>query len=350
MKNFDYDLFIQKVIEKLYEIDNLDQKKFKDCKDGVEFENIVLEAVTAVKNEYDFEYEISYEQGSHRFPDIVVDFGDFGKYGIEVKCSTDIKKNNWTINGNSILGSTKDKEVKETYIIFGKPLKHEFKAREYKKCIKDIRVTHSPRYLVDMELPEGNDFFTSTGIDYVNFSSSENRIDLITEYYRKEGKTAWWVSQNTSATVIFWSTLEKAEKAKIISQGFVNFPEVIIGDYKRFGEWLAVSQGIVTNSLRDIFSASGRVEFMLDSETAIEYPHVFIVLKNHIKKIKQILREFGSDAKTVEELHQYWEFIDRKFNKKEELFLQWKSVLNNQLKNKYPSEYNNMEKFINKLV
>ena len=35
----------------------------------------------------------------------------------------------------------------------------EFKCRPYEDCLSDIAVTHSPRYLINMELTKEQDYF-----------------------------------------------------------------------------------------------------------------------------------------------------------------------------------------------
>ena len=77
------------------------------CRSGEDFEVCVRDAVEAVLVREGIHAEIQYEQGSHTFPDIVLVFDNGDKYGIEVKSSTSTGRS-WKINGNSVLGSTKE--------------------------------------------------------------------------------------------------------------------------------------------------------------------------------------------------------------------------------------------------
>ena len=83
----------------------------------------------------------------HKFPDILAE----KYYGIEVKSTV---SDSWTSTGSSIVETTRIKDVEDIYMLFGKlggdvP---QFKCRPYQDVLYDIAVTHSPRYLINMEL------------------------------------------------------------------------------------------------------------------------------------------------------------------------------------------------------
>ena len=84
-----------------------------------------------------------------RFPDIVAN----KYYGVEVKST---KENRWTSTGSSIVETTRIENVGDIFMLFGKlggdvP---QFKCRPYQDVLYDIAVTHSPRYLITMELKQ----------------------------------------------------------------------------------------------------------------------------------------------------------------------------------------------------
>lgn len=106
-----------------------------------------------------------------RFPDIVAE----KYYGIEVKTT---KENHWTSTGSSIVETTRVKDVDDIYMLFGKlggdvP---EFKCRPYEDVLCDIAVTHSPRYLINMELEKTNTIFSKMGTTYDEFRLSPDNI------------------------------------------------------------------------------------------------------------------------------------------------------------------------------
>ena len=81
------------------------------------------------------------------FPDIIAE----KYYGVEVKST---KSDHWTSTGSSIVESTRDVNVEDIYMLFGKMggKVPEFRCRPYEDVLYDIAVTHSPRYLINMQL------------------------------------------------------------------------------------------------------------------------------------------------------------------------------------------------------
>jgi hypothetical protein len=250
------------------------------CKSGDDFELRVVDTVGNVLHELRIDAIIHHTPGSHSFPDIVIEF-DLGlKYGIEVKSSSGSKSKGWKINGNSVMGSTRDPDVIETYIIFGKTAKTmlEFKARRYENCVANVVVTHSPRYLIDMELEDGETFFSKSKIDYTALTTSENPIGMITSYFQQQGQKAWWLSDNTPAAVRIFGELPEREQLELFGYGFAHFPELFQRNskkYKRLAFWLATERSVVASSLRDDFSAGGQVDLVLNGHTYTKLPQIF---------------------------------------------------------------------------
>ena len=85
----------------------------------------------------------------HSFPDIMAT----NYCGVEVKSTKDDK---WTSIGSSIVESTRNATVENIYMLFGKLGGNppEFKLKPYQDCLSEIAVTHSPRYVINMELSE----------------------------------------------------------------------------------------------------------------------------------------------------------------------------------------------------
>lgn len=116
-----------------------------------------------------------------RFPDIIAE----KYYGIEVKKT---KQDNWKSVGSSIVESTRDKFVEDIYILFGKMggKYPEFACRPYEDVMYDIAVTHSPRYLIDMELQKGHTIFDKMNIPYNELRSDRTSIDKVRSYYKQK--------------------------------------------------------------------------------------------------------------------------------------------------------------------
>ena len=118
-------------------------------KDDAGFEVDVFDNMNLAAKGTPFNNNIELISG-HSFPDIITKNSFFG---VEVKKTN---KNHWTSTGNSVLESTRVKDVKTIYIFFGKLISPvDFKIRLYQDCLNDIAVTHSPRYRIDMDLATG---------------------------------------------------------------------------------------------------------------------------------------------------------------------------------------------------
>ena len=142
-----------------------------------------------------------------RFPDIVAE----KYYGIEVKTT---KENHWTSTGSSIVETTRVKDVDDIYMLFGKlggdiP---EFKCRPYEDVLYDIAVTHSPRYLINMEIEKSDTIFSKMGTTYDEFRVSPDNISQVRKYYReraierKRFEMPWWITPDNVETAHSFNT------------------------------------------------------------------------------------------------------------------------------------------------
>ena len=136
-----------------------------------------------------FEGTIEHVSG-FSFPDITANT----LYGLEVKTS---KQSRWRTTGNSVLESTRINGVEGVYLMFGKlsePI--DFRWRKYEDCLYDVAVTHSPRYLVDMETPFGETIFDKMGVQYDEIRSLNNPIQPIVgtiAHSKIEKKCGGWI-------------------------------------------------------------------------------------------------------------------------------------------------------------
>jgi hypothetical protein len=181
-------------------------------KSGEDFEPIVVKALEASIKHFNFDVTIDYKPQSHRFPDIVL-ISQTGKYGVEVKSSI-AKNKSWRINGNSVMGSTREADLLATVIIFGKlvPGNCQFRAKNYEECVANVVVTHSPRYLIDMDTPTGQSFFDQSNISYKTMVKSEKPIDLITSYFKQAGQQAWWLSDSLCLCPLSGNIFKRCQK------------------------------------------------------------------------------------------------------------------------------------------
>ena len=298
--------FVEKVRLRLEHVSQTTPEVIAACRSGEDFEVCVRDAVATVLAEMGITATIHYEQGSHVFPDIVVEFSSGEKYGIEVKSSTSTGRG-WKINGNSVLGSTKE-DVVDTYVMFGKTTRgHQaFRCKRYEDCVADVAVTHSPRYRIDMDLAPGTTFFDKSGLSYQQISEAEKPIDLITDYFRSQGQHAWWLSESSPAAIRMFSDLPREEQQRLLGYCFAHFPEVFSNKTNKFSRcamWLAAEHSIVSSSLRDNFSAGGRVTMTFGERTIERVPRIFDTLRSCKRYVVAALMEASA-----EDLQNDWEY------------------------------------------
>lgn len=274
---------------------------------ATDFENDVFKSLCEAAKGTDFEKSI-YLISGHKFPDIVV--GRF--YGVEVKTT---KQDYWKSTGNSVLESTRIDNVGRIYIFFAKlsdPIG--FKYRLYQDCLYDIAVTHSPRYLIDMELNAGKSIFDKLGLSYDELRLKDNPIKSIVEYYRsisRHGEEPWWMDSGETPevvlkpTVSLWSNLSAGEQVVLRNEAMARFPEIFgrgSSKYQKLASWLAARHGIVDSSLRDRFSAGGKVDLEVDNRMYRQLPRVFLHLKNNASEIIEAVKKIPP-----EEAKYYWD-------------------------------------------
>lgn len=305
-----------------------------------DFEKFVVEASKQVIEVNKYDCLIDYTEGGHSFPDIVFSFSDGKKYGIEVKSSTNANSsdNSWGILGNSILGSTRI-DVNELYIMFIKINKNGcfIKSARYEDSVSDVVVTHSPRYKLDLAQNPTDSFFHKSGISYNEMKSSSDPIGLVTEYFRQQGLTAWWIAESTPAAIKTWEEVELTERKEILSQAFVLFPELIYSTgskkYKRLAKWLVANYSIVDSSLRDKFSAGGRVNLEVRGVLFEKLPQVLGTLMDHFSEFKNSIQNTNLD-----ELCLNWDSYHAETDSTQARYAYWYHCLSTNLKAAHPNE------------
>lgn len=339
-----FELFVILVCEKLDQLAASDPHKIAACNTGEKFEGCVVEVANGVVEESYPGAKVEYTPGSHAFPDVVVDFGVNGRYGIEVKSSSSITSKSWKINGNSVLGSTKQAVV-DTYIVFGKTAigHQEFRYKRYEEAVSNVGVTHSPRYMIDMEIDPGETFFARSGLSYQQISKSGNPIGLITDYFKAQGLRAWWLAESTPAAIRMFSELSAQERAEMIGYCFAHFPEVFsssVKKYQRSALWLTMKQSVVSTSLRDNFSASGRADVVLKNVTYPDAPKIYKTLHEHRYVVRNVLSEAS-----VEELMDDWNTVAKTPRTERDVLVLWTLLSAHKADRKHGTE-ENMRKMI----
>lgn len=281
-------------------------------------EELVLSAMK--KAAIGTEYENKIVRGSlHAFPDITIN----NKFGVEVKMTIGDK---WTSTGNSILESTRIEQVEEIYIFFVKIGGDiGIKYRLYQECLNDIAVTHSPRYIINMDLPTGKSIFDKIGIKYNDLRNRPNPIRHIKDYYRKQlsdGEELWWLDQDsTSAPIIKgYGNLSFDEQERFIVDSMILFPEIFGSNnlkYSRPSAYLFTEYNAISSNMRDKFTAGGQATVKLNG-TIIKVPKIMLKLINRSKDIDKSINKMDKNK-----LAHYW----RVDVIKDPIVEQWKNIL-----------------------
>jgi len=218
-------------------------------------------------------WSVDYDEDTHRFPDIIINT-PHGSWGIEVKSS---KSKNWETLGGSINESTKVSGLNEIFILFGKNINNrvDVRIKEFYRCVKSVAVTHSPRYLIDMEIEDGNDIFSLLNTTYQSVCSHNQPFDIFKEYFkekaRKSNNKFWFLSddenERSSETYQelewkFFNKITDQEKIKLISEAIILYPFDLFGCSRSVydnANLFFLGRNVISNSMRDIFTAGGKI-------------------------------------------------------------------------------------------
>lgn len=276
---------------------------------GLALEDDLAKSLSLKAKGTSFENTIK-KYSAYRFPDIVVN----KYYGVEVKST---EKNHWVTTGNSVLESTRVDNVDRVYLFFGKlsnPIN--FKWKHYEECMREVVVTHSPRYLIDMNIEEKDTIFSKIGLSYDDIRKMTNPIKPIVDYYRsllQPGEDMWWIDnesrvnlevKSTSMILSPWSSVIPAKKIEIASQMMALFPEVFSSSPSKFNRpssWLVSRHSIVHPNLRDTFTAGGQ-DFLPYPYSAMgKLPRIFLNLYENLGIVFRSIIQLP-----IDELHHYW--------------------------------------------
>ena len=253
--------------------------------------------------------------GGQKFPDIVAN----KYYWIEVKTTT---QNHWKTTGNSVLESTRVNDVERIFMLFAKlasPI--EFRCRPYEEVLSEVVVTHSPRYLIDMNLEKGKTIFDKIKMPYDTLRKKENPIKPLVNYYKsklKAGEELWWMDSengNDSSNIVIriWNNLPQNEKQELKNSSMIFFPELFgnrSDKFNRVAIWLATRKSIVCPNIRDLFTAGGKVDIIIGTKKYDRVPRIFL---NLFQNLPQILENIVKISPI--ELSEYWEIKTSEKNK-----------------------------------
>lgn len=279
----------------------------------------------------------------HRFPDIMAT--DY--CGVEVKSTKDDK---WTSIGSSIVESTRNITVENIYMLFGKlgGSQPEFRFRPYQNCLSEIAVTHSPRYLINMELAENETIFCKMGTTYDELRTSPEAIDKVRRYYRNKAKEEnkiempWWITADNVETtqpfnITLWNTLPETTKDDLQTKCMILFPEALNParsqtKYNQTTLWLCSYNQVIVPNIRDFYSAGGQITHV-NGKRIKPIPQVFArivkyagrikkTLNDPSKELKMLIQDYNPQLLIDEDLYSNWLKICLQYAKTEDVPLE----------------------------
>ena len=268
--------------------------------DNIEFEDSVFRAMKEKAIGTPFENTISKtERGA--FPDIVAN----QIYGVEVK---QVQKQSSRTRGNSIFESTRTKGLEEIYLMmcWDAAKGAQISWCKYQDAVAGVVITHSPRYLLDANLSEGDSLFDKINVDYDTFRkmTQAEMMDYVRGLYQTDesSKDLWWLETRDRKPLRLLEAFDDndAEAHKLTGEAFFLCPQVFGDDNKRkyaavVAYWL--SQGIVSQVVRDKFSSGGRKNIGSVEVTQVLY-------RSAVKRKQNILD--AADSVDDEVICQFW--------------------------------------------
>lgn len=293
-----FDSFMAKINDYLNKEASIVPGKYKDC-NGKQLELIVADAMRDMCVNTPFQRENINLISGQSFPDIIAD----KYYGVEVKST---KEDHWVSTGSSIVESTRNKDVENIYMLFGKlggtPV--QFRCKPYDLCLSDIAVTHSPRYLIDMNLQEQSKktIFQKMNMPYDSFRLSEDSISKVRSYYYKkaqhEGRKEmpWWLNIESEASdmnVSLWTEQGSYDNMRrnnlLRAEMFILFPEILQSNFDNAALWLCVRHSIINSHIRDAFTAGGQCLELDGEKLSFRLPRIIGRLLDSSQDIVNLL-------------------------------------------------------------
>jgi hypothetical protein len=235
-----------------------------------------------------------------KFPDIVF---ENTKFGVEIKTA----QKGWACLGNSVAASTLVDGVSEVYLLFGSG-EANFEARysRYEDSVKSVEVTHSPRYVLDMDTPHRGSYLYRIGKTLPDMLAMDDPISCVVDEARrnlKKGERLWWVSEEVSAPlqIRLWKAVKSPEKMNLIASAFALFPSQVLraprADYSGFALWLTQRHSILNSNVRDAFTSGGRLTSLDFGDGVLnDVPQVFFTLRSHLAETVRVIKQDLSAA------------------------------------------------------
>lgn len=272
------------------------------------FEIMVNDMLHKMKSDHsnsayiNFDFHLHY--GSH-FPDLDIYIND-KTYGIEIKSR---QKLSWTTNGNSVMESISSPHYDDIFLLFGayeeRKAQYFVKYRAYWEALEGIKVTHSPRFFINME-SDAQVFTSKSEYNTLRNSNEKNKVRFLQNYLKEKTKgTKWYIPpENDEVLPINFNSVDNEIKFRILAEIYILFPDNIIkfkrdgspdsSDYNNATKYLISNYFYYSSSLRDLFSAGGKF-----THNGVNYSRVIGNLNKYKVEINDILDTANDDFQSL---------------------------------------------------
>lgn len=248
----------------------------------------------------------------HKFPDFSINHGKT-KFGVEIKSSETGK---WSLRGNSVYESTATNDFDDIFVFFGSYKKeedaYEVKYTEYWRAVKDIKVTHSPRFDICVN-DEINTKFFSNWQEFVDFKTMKKseKTEYLQKFLKeqKKGQNLWYVSSEDPEQLkpMLFTDLDKHTQDEILTKCYILFASDIFkvktankGNgfsmdtyYGNIAKYLLEEHFVISPSIRDRFSSGGWKPIDIDGQNVL-LPAVFKSFTDLAQSIYSMLSELDN--------------------------------------------------------
>lgn len=255
---------LDKICEKIESMDPIDSRFLRSKGNDNGFEELfplIAEKVAeelAPQNKLEFKVHLG-----HHFPDVDLILNDV-KFGIELKYRGN---GSWITNGNSVFESITSEDYEEIYLMFGSkvPKKNRMlvKFAPYWQATSSIKVTHSPRFTIDMGNLSESIFTSKEEYDSLRKMEEIEKVSFVQKFLKENsGGAKWYITPTATISPTKFSSLPCIKKDQIRTELLILFPDDLLhGDsrskYIRSAEYLLETYYVYNSSLRDLFSSGG---------------------------------------------------------------------------------------------
>lgn len=260
MTTAQFEALLDKAVEQLgKEVRESDKYHLPD-----EFQQRVFDVLQSVAKGERIEINPTFHP--HAFPDIRAN-----GYGVEVKTTN---KDSWQSVGNSVFEGMRDPGVTQIYILFGKmggmP---SVKWGRYDEKITHVRISHAPRFVLEMDKEKDKSLFKKLDVSYDEFAklSAQKKMAHIRKYSRgrlRPGEMLWWLEDESGPglpiKIRLYMSLPKWEKTRLRAEGALLCPQIVGGSrekekYNDVAFFFLRYKNVFCPQTRDLFTAGSVV-------------------------------------------------------------------------------------------